>query len=149
MASASDAPDAPAPGPFLAFGLALVPFVFVVVAFASLHPRAPGAVLRAMGLALAVGIPVSAVAADVVTGLVAGMGAGGAAALRADHDRPGRARAIGVAAASAYVYVMVRLAGDVTLVLAPSLPFTAVALADHLAVLWRERRPGAGQPPAA
>ena len=42
------------PGLWIAFGLMLVPFVFVVLAFASAHPRAPGAVAKAMGLTLGV-----------------------------------------------------------------------------------------------
>ena len=49
--------------------------------------RAPGGRLRAMGLCLLVGIPVSALAADAVTGIVAGVGAGGIVALRADEPR--------------------------------------------------------------
>jgi hypothetical protein len=31
-----------------------------------------------------------------------------------------------------YVYFMIRLAGDVTLLLAPTLPFTCLGVADHL-----------------
>ena len=38
-----------------------------------------------MGLCLLVGIPVSALAGDAVSGIVAGVGAGGIAALRADE----------------------------------------------------------------
>ena len=45
-----------------------------------------------MALALAIGIPVSALAADAVTGFVAGIGAGGIVALRSDVERPWRAR---------------------------------------------------------
>src|SRR5512134_1435268 len=56
------------PGAYIAFGLALIPFVFIVLAFVSEHPRAPGAVVKAMALALLVGIPASAIAADAVTG---------------------------------------------------------------------------------
>jgi hypothetical protein len=136
---ASDDPDAPPAGPFIAFGLALIPFVFIVLAFLSEHPRAPGAAVKGMGLALVVGIPVSAIAADAVTGLVAAVGAGGIAALRADRDEAWKARAIAVLAVSAYVYLMIRLAGDVTLLLAPTLPFTCLGVADHLAERRRER----------
>ena len=80
-----------APGLWIACGLMLVPFVFVVLAFASSHPNAPGAVVKAMALAVAVGLPVSALAADAVTGFVAGIGAGGIVALRSDVERPWRA----------------------------------------------------------
>lgn len=136
---ASKSPDAPPAGPFIAFGLALIPFVFIVLAFLSEHPRAPGAVVRGMGLALVVGIPVSAIAADAVTGLVAAAGAGGIAALRADRAEAWKARAIAVLAVSAYIYLMIRLAGDVTLLLAPTLPFTCLGVADHLVERRREQ----------
>ena len=86
----------------LAVGLTVVPFVFVALAFLSEHPRAPGAVLRAMGWSLLVGIPVSALAGDAVTGIVAGVGAGGIQALRMDDPQNWRARALAVLVASAY-----------------------------------------------
>jgi len=50
VAAASKSRSAPVPAPYIAAGLALIPFVFVVLAFASGHPKAPGAVLRSMGL---------------------------------------------------------------------------------------------------
>ena len=123
----------------IALGLALIPFVFVVLAFASEHPRAPAAVVKAMALTVLVGLPVSAVAADVVTGLVAGVGAGGVVALRADPVHSVKTRAWAVLAASAYAFVMVRVAGPVVLVAAPVFPFTILGLADHLAER-RDRR---------
>jgi hypothetical protein len=126
----------PSAAPLIAFGLALIPFVFVVLAFLSEHPRAPGAVLRAMALALVVGIPLSALATDAVTGLVAGVGAGGIAALRADLDHDWRSRAIAVLAVSAFVFLLLRVAFAPALLLAPALPLTAIGVADHL----RERR---------
>jgi hypothetical protein len=120
------------PGAAVALGLALVPFVFVVLAFMSEHPRAPGAVLRAMGLALLVGLPISALAGDAVTGIVAGVGAGGVVALRADMAHSMKARALAVLIAAAYTYVLVRAAGPVALLPAPILPFTGIGIADHL-----------------
>jgi hypothetical protein len=137
---ASDDRDAPGAAPLIAFGLALVPFVFVVLAFLSEHPRAPGAVVRAMGLTLVVGIPISAVAPDVVTGLVAGLGAGGIVALRPDPPvHTWRIRAVAVAAVTLFVFLLA-LVSDVALVLAPALPFTAVGIADHVAEGRAERR---------
>jgi hypothetical protein len=133
VALASDRPDAPPAGPPIAFGLGLLPFVFIALAFLSSHPRAPGAAAKAMGLSLLVGIPVAALVPDAVTGLVAGIGAGGAAALRPEPHGSWRARALGVAAVSAYVAVMVRIVPDVTVLLAPTLPFTCLGVADHLA----------------
>ena len=129
----------PNPGAAIALGLALIPFVFIVLAFMSEHPRAPGAILRAMGLSLLVAIPVSAVAADAVTGIVAGVGAGGVAALRADEGHTWKSRAIAVAIASVYAFLIVRMATGLGLLVAPILPLTAIGVADHLAERRQER----------
>jgi hypothetical protein len=118
----------------------LVPFVFIVLAFSSEHPRAAGASAKAMGLALLVGIPVSALAADAVTGFVAGVGAGGVVAMRADLDRSWKARALAVLVVTAWAFVTVRLMPEAALLLAPVLPFTSVGVADHLLEIRRERR---------
>ena len=72
-----------------------------------------------MGLAILVGIAVSAVAADAVTGLVAAVGAGGIVALRADADHSWKARAVAVALATMYTFVLLRSASDVALLMAP------------------------------
>jgi hypothetical protein len=127
------------PGAAIALGLALIPFVFVVLAFLSEHPRASGAVIKAMGLALLVGIPVSALAADAVTGIVAGVGAGGTVALRTELTYSLKARAVAVLLASAYTFVLVRAAGPVALLPAPILPFTSIGIADHLSERKAER----------
>jgi hypothetical protein len=139
VVAADDTTGGPAAGAAIAFGLALLPFVFIVLAFASEHPRAAGAVVRAMGLCLLVGIIVSAAAADAVTGIVAGVGAGGIAALRADRDHDWRIRAGAVAVAAIYSFVLARVAGAVVLVAAPIFPFTGLGLADHLSE-WRVAR---------
>ena len=127
------------PAASLAFGLSLIPFVFVVLAFVSQHPRAPGAVVKAMGLAILVAIPVSAIAGDAVTGVVAGVGAGGIVALRADQAHSWQARALAVVAASVYAFVLVRTVGALTLLPAPIFPFTGIGVADHLSE-WRQGR---------
>jgi hypothetical protein len=139
VAAADDEAGGPNAGAAIAFGLALLPFVFIVLAFASEHPRAPAAVLRAMGQCLLVGVVVSAVATDAVTGIVAGVGAGGMAALRADRVHDWRLRAMAVAVGSAYCFVLARVAGPAVLIAAPIFPFTGLGLADHLAE-WREER---------
>lgn len=131
VASAGD--RGPSPGPAFALGLSLIPFVFLALAFFSGHPSAPGAVLRAMGLAIIVGIPVSALAADALTGLVAGMGAGGISALRKDGPGRTRARAAAVAIAAAYTFILLRMVPEITILLAPTFPFTSLGIADHLA----------------
>jgi hypothetical protein len=137
---ASETGGAPNPGAWIAFGLMLVPFVFIVLAFSSEHPRAAGASAKAMALALLVGIPVSALAADAVTGFVAGVGAGGVVAMRADLDRSWKARALAVLVVTAWAFVTVRLMPEAALLLAPVLPFTSVGVADHLLEIRRERR---------
>ena len=146
VSGSSDAePGGPETGVAFALGLALIPFVFLALAFLSEHPRAPGAVLRAMGLSLLVGIPVSALAADAVTGIVAGIGAGGVVALRADPAHNWKARAIGVTVAVLYTFVMVRLAGAIVLLPAPVFPLTAIGIADHLSERKRERDEAEGK----
>jgi hypothetical protein len=127
-----DEPGSPPAGPFIAFGLALIPFAFIALAFLSQHPRAPGAVLRAMGVSLVVGIPVSALAADAVTGLVAGAAAGGAAALRREQHHSLKARAVAVLTVTVYMFLTVRILPEAALLAAPILPFTAIGLADHV-----------------
>lgn len=142
VAAGDDSADAgPHAGAAIAFGLALLPFVFVTAAFLTQHPSAPSAVLRAMGLSLAVGIPVSALAGDAVTGLVAGVGAGAALAVRRGPLDPLRPRAMAVAGAALYTFVLVRLAGPIALLSAPVFPFTAVALADTLVARRRSSPP--------
>ena len=143
VAVASDRSDAPPAGPPIAFGLGLLPFVFIALAFLSSHPRAPGAAAKAMGLSLLVGIPVAALIPDAVTGLVAGIGAGGAVALRPQPRSSWKARALGVLAVSVYAALMVRIVPDVAVLLAPTLPFTCLGVADHLAEGRRDREDAA------
>ncbi len=133
----------------IAFGLALVPFVFIALAFLSKHPRAPSAVVKAMGLAGLVGGTVSALAGDAVTGIVAGVGAGGICALRRDDPESTGARAWGVVIAAAYTFVLVRTVGAPALVPAVAFPFTALGLADHLSERRSERSPADASPPSA
>jgi hypothetical protein len=144
VAAASDRADAPPAGPPIAFGLALLPFVFIALAFLSQHPRAPSAVMKAMGLTLLIGIPAAAIAPDAVSGIVAGIGAGGAAALRPEHDGVWKARALGVLAVSVFAATFVYVVPDVVLLLAPTLPFTCLGVADHALEMRRGRSEHAG-----
>ena len=125
----------PNPGAALALGLASIPFVFIVLAFLSEHPKAPAAVLKAMGLALVVGIPISAIAADALTGIVTGVGAGAIVALRLEQGHSYRARILAILLTGLATFVLVRLVGPVALLPAPILPFTAIGVADHLSEL--------------
>jgi hypothetical protein len=139
VAAASDDPDAPDPLAPIALGLAILPFVFVALAFLSEHPSAPRAVVRALWVAPLVGLFASVLAVDAVTGLVAGVAAGGVVTLRADADHSTRARAYAVAVAAAYTFVLARVAGPVVLLGAPVFPFTALGVADHLSERRAER----------
>jgi hypothetical protein len=136
---AEDDRTAPNAGPLIAFGLCLLPFVFIALAFLSEHPNAPGAAVKAMGLTIGVGIMVSALAADAVTGLVAAVGAGGIVALRADMDHSWKARAAAVMLATVYVFFLLRTASDVALLMGPVLPFTGIGVADHLSERKHDR----------
>jgi hypothetical protein len=125
----------PNPAAALALGLACVPFVFIVLAFLSEHPKAPSAVLRAMGLALVVGIPVSALAGDALTGIITGVGAGAIVALRAEPAHSYKTRALAILLTGAATFILVRLVGSAALLPAPILPFIALGVADHLSEL--------------
>jgi hypothetical protein len=127
----------------LGLGLAVIPFVFMVLAFGSQRPHAPAAVLKAMGLCLVVGVLVSAVAGDGVTGIVAGAGAGGVMALRADDFDDWKARAAAVTLATAYTFVLVHAVGAFALLPTPVFPLTAIGVADHVAERRRERQAAA------
>jgi hypothetical protein len=128
----------------IALGLCVIPFVFIALAFLSEHPRPASAAAKAMALCLLVGIPVSALAQDAISGLVGGMGAGGIAALRADAEHSWRLRALAVAFATVYAFVMIRAAGDLVLLVAPALPFTALGVVDHIAERRADRRARVG-----
>lgn len=129
----------PNAGPLIAFGLCLLPFVFIALAFLSEHPNAPAASVKAMGLTILVGIVVSALAADAATGLVAAVGAGGIVALRSDADHSWKARAVAVVLATMYMFVLLRTASDVALLMGPVLPFTGIGVADHLSERAHDR----------
>jgi hypothetical protein len=131
--------EPPAATAGIVIGLALVPVAFAVLAIASQQPHPARAVGRAVGLLLLVGVPVSAVAGDAVTGIVAGVGAGGIVCLRADPTPDWRWRAGSVAIGAAYCYLLARTAGAVVVLAAPIFPFTGLGLADHLADWHRER----------
>jgi hypothetical protein len=125
----------PNPGAALALGLASIPFVFIVLAFLSEHPKAPAAVLKSMGLALVVGIPVSALAADALTGVVTGVGAGAVVALRSEESHSFKARALAILFTGVVTFLLVRLVGEIALIPTPILPFMAIGVADHLSEL--------------
>ena len=89
---------------------------------------------------LLVGIPVSAIAADAVTGFVAAAGAGAMCVLGAGEEHDRRARVVAVVVAALYSYVLVRTAGTLALVFAPIFPLTGLGVADHFSEDRRSRR---------
>jgi hypothetical protein len=129
------------PGPALAVGAAVAPFVFVALAFLSRHANPGKAVLSGMGLLFVVGFPLLAFMGDAVTGTIAGYGAGGVAALRPEPGLSWRPRALAVVVAGLLAAVLVRLT-TVGLLLAPLLPLTGLGVADALAA--RDEPPAAG-----
>jgi hypothetical protein len=78
-------------------------------------------------------------AGDAVTGFVAGVGAGGIVAMRADVAHSWKARAVAVLVVCAYVFILAPSASVIALLLAPVLPFTSIGVADHLSERRGER----------
>ena len=113
----------------------LVPVAFYVVARIAGRERPHRVAARAWGIAF-VAIPVTFVAGDPVTGLVAGLGFGGAHSLPQGehHTRASRWSATGLAVV--YAWVLLRLVLALALLVVPLLPLGAVGLADA----WQERR---------
>lgn len=116
-------------GPF-ALGLALVPFVYLVLAFVSVHQKAPGAVLSGMALALVVGATLLFLAGNPVVAVVAGYASGGVVALRPEPGVLLRRRAGGAAMATLLVWLLLVVAEPVAIFFAPAIPLTAVGIAD-------------------
>ena len=125
-----------ASGAAVALGLSLAPITFVLLAFLSRHPRAPGAVLKAMVLLLLVGMPVALL--NTLVGIFAGFAAGGVVALRPlPEGRPYRARIIGAAVVAVYLLVLqIFGATEFALLSAAALPLAVSGIADE-AVLGR------------
>jgi phosphotransferase system glucose/maltose/N-acetylglucosamine-specific IIC component len=130
------------PAAAIAFGLVVTPFAFVVLAVLSEHPRPAVAVLQALGVAVLVGIPVSAVAADGITGLVAAVGVGGAYALREEPYVGRRPRVVALVVVCLYTFLLAQLSAPLALLPAPVFSLTALGLADHLAARHQARSAG-------
>ncbi len=127
---ASEFEDGPPPGPALAFGLALMPFVFVALGAISRQPELGGATVAALLLAVAVALPVSALARDAVTGLVAGFGAGGVVALRREVHHSWQARSLAIVGVATFTLVALRLVPVLGVIAAPIITFPSIGAAD-------------------
>ncbi len=123
-------------GPF-ALGLALVPFSFMALAFLSNHPRAPGAVGKAMIVfvpaALAFGL------FGLPVGLVASFGLGGAMALRLDEVHRIKLRWLMVTGAILYTFIVGLISPQASLFAAGFIPFAASGLADMISEYREEQ----------
>lgn len=123
-------------GPF-ALGLALVPFAFIVLAFVSNHHRAPGAVLRAMLIAVPAALAFGLFGLPV--GLVAGFGMGGAMALRLDETDQMRLRWLIVGGAVLYTFIVGLISPQASLFAGGFIPFAASGLADMISEYQAEQ----------
>lgn len=120
-----------------ALGLAVAPFVFVVLAFVSRNPRAPGRIVRAMLLLLAIALPVGLL--DPLVGAVAGFGAGGAVCLTPPPvERVARWRAGAVVFTTLYCLVLLLSAGPAGVMSGAVLPLVMLGFADEYAT-WSTR----------
>ena len=125
-------------------GLGITPMVFLILAFVSRNPRAPGATGRAMGLFLLIALPIGLI--NIVVGLAAGFGAGAAAALRREPDQHGmKARVIAVVGVSVYLLVLQTLAGfspgigQFAVMSGAAVPLAVIGLADEVSEARAER----------
>ncbi len=130
----------PSTGAF-ALGFALIPFAFMVLAFGTNNPRAPGATLRAMGFWLIIGFPLI-LFVEPATGLAAGFGLGAIPAMRLEVEHSWKARLGWVTALTVYVFVLVitDVAAGPGVLTASLLPFATVAFADWVVDQMREAR---------
>lgn len=134
VATRSDTPEAA--GPAFAVGFALVPVVFVTVAFVSGRARAPIQVLKAMGMWLLVGLPLGLL--NPVFGLCAAYGIGGVFTLKEPEFGGWLSRTLGVLAAAIYVLGLLFVIPALGLISGILLPLTSIGLSD-MYMAYRER----------
>lgn len=114
----------------IALGLGLVPFVFVTAAFATLHPNAPGATLRAMGWFLLVGLPLGAVVP--LLGVAVGVCLGGVVALAPLPEvATRRARYFAVLGVAAYLVLLLLVSPGFAVISAAVLPLAIHGMVDQ------------------
>jgi len=137
VSSQSDTPDAATPA--FAIGFAVVPLIYVLVAFVSGHRRAPAAVLKAMGVWLLLALPLGLV--NPVLGLSAGYGAGGVIALKRRSGDRWQTRSWAVALVSLYSFALLFVWPPLGVLSGGLLPLAASGLADYYTEA-KERRVG-------
>ncbi|HUG08200.1 MAG TPA: hypothetical protein VMP13_04815 [Acidimicrobiia bacterium] len=120
-------------GGLFGIALGLVPAVFAVAAFVSMHPRTLAATLGATVIWLVITVPIAI--GNIPTGLVAGYGAGGVIAFRLGEQHSRGSRVVAVLITVFYTMLLQRYLPTVGIFAAAPLPFLAVALAD----IYKER----------
>ena len=123
-----DETDTGSQGDMFVFGMALVPFVFMALAFVSGNRQAPGGVLRAMGWFVLLGLPLGVLAPP--AGLAVGYAAGATTALRKEEYHSTRDRWIAVAATAVYVIVLLLVVPPGGLFAGAALPLVSIGIAD-------------------
>jgi predicted membrane metal-binding protein len=139
VASRSDTPEAA--GPAFAVGFALVPAVFVTVAFMSGRRNAPTAVLKAMGLWLLIALPLGLF--NPVFGLSVAFGIGGVLTLKAPDTDSWKARSAAVLLVAVYSLMMLFVIPALGLMSGGLLPLASLGLMDWY-VEYRSRPVGPG-----
>ena len=124
-------------GGLVGIGLAVAPFVFVTVAFASRNPDMGRAVLRAMGLLLLLGLSVGLLAP--VLGATAGFGVGGALTLsRPDVPDVLNWRVAFTAIGVVYTFALLVFLTPAGVFTGGLIPLLLLGFADEFAA-WRAR----------
>lgn len=130
----------------IAFSLASVPFAFLLASLVSRREDWPIATLAAMGLSLAVGLPLMIVR-NPLASVLAGFAAGAVVALDRPLGTTWHNRAI--AAAIVSILAVAALSTNVLFlpmaVIGPALPFTAMGIADAMTprAVWADESDGA------
>ena len=139
VSTRSETPEAAAPA--FAVGFALVPFVFLTLAFVSGRQGAPVAVLKAMGLWLLIALPLGLF--NPVFGLCVGFGIGGAITLKKRETDRRSARVIAVLLVAVYTVAMLFILPGLGLLSGGLLPLPSLGLADY----YTEHRSRGGTQP--
>ncbi len=123
-----------------ALGFGLVPFVFLLLAFVSMHKRASMAVLKAMGLFLLLAFPIGVLAPAL--GATAGFAAGGVVALRPSEMTQMKVRYIAAALAVVYVLFLLLFIPAAGVMAGAMIPLMAIGFADEYSIWMATRSSG-------
>lgn len=124
--TASETPEAA--GPLFALGFALVPLVYVAVAFLSGRSNAPMAVLKGMGVWMLVALPLGLL--HPVFGYCAGFGMGGVLTLKERDTDRWQTRSIAVFIAATYSLGMLFVYAPIGVLSGGLLSLASLGLAD-------------------